>query len=509
MKLEDLTAEQQEKISEFGVNTWYVLELLGDYRKDPDSVSDTWKTLFKELNLTNGNGISAVQQVNTTAVTAGRQSSVQMQNQITMPQPSGDEEAQVIRGVGAKIIDNMNSSLTIPTATTFRAIPVKVLEENRRIINDYLKKKNAGKISYTHIIGWAIVKGITYVPVMNNSYTIINGEPNLVRKPDVNLGLAVDLLKKDGSRSLIVPNIKKANLLNFKKYFEAYDDIIKRSRNNKIEISDFQGTTISLTNPGTLGTAASTPRLMIGQGAIIATGAIDYPVEYQAVTNEVITKIGLSKVMNITSTYDHRIIQGAESGLFLKKISELLHGEENFYEEIFLDMEIPLSPVKWSVDKTSDQTEITEKGNIDNIEEIEKQAKAIQLINMYRVRGHLLAHLDPLYLKVHKHPELDASNYGFTVWDYDRYFITDGLAGLRSATLRTILEILHQTYCDKIGVEYKHIQDPEQKLWLQEKMEANRNTPDFSNDEKKHILFKLTEAENFEKFIDKKYIGHK
>ncbi len=90
---------------------------------------------------------------------------------------------------------------------------------------------------------------------------------------------------------------------------------------------------------------------MTGQGAIIATGAIDYPAEYQAVTSEVITKIGLSKVMNITSTYDHRIIQGAESGLFLKKMSELLHGKEDFYEEIFRDLEIPMSPVKWIVDE--------------------------------------------------------------------------------------------------------------------------------------------------------------
>ncbi|MBK8551743.1 MAG: multifunctional oxoglutarate decarboxylase/oxoglutarate dehydrogenase thiamine pyrophosphate-binding subunit/dihydrolipoyllysine-residue succinyltransferase subunit [Ignavibacteria bacterium] len=393
------------------------------------------------------------------------------------------------------------------SATTFRTIPVKVLEENRRIINDYLKKKNAGKISYTHIIGWAIVKGINYVPVMNNSYTIINGEPNLVKKQNINLGLAVDLQKKDGSRSLIVPNIKKANLLNFKQYFYAYDDIIRRSRNNKIEVSDFQGTTISLTNPGTLGTVASTPRLMIGQGTIIATGAIDYPAEYQAVTNEVITKIGLSKIMNITSTYDHRIIQGAESGLFLKKISELLHGDENFYEEIFKDLEIPMAPVKWTADKVIEAKDNSER--IENIEEIEKQAKAIQLINMFRVRGHLLAHLDPLYLKVQYHPELDPSNYGFTVWDYDREFITDGLAGLRTATLRKILDILYQTYCDKIGVEFKHIQDPVQKEWLQKKMETNRNTAQFSNDEKKHILFKLSEAENFEKFIDKKYIGHK
>jgi len=504
MKLEDLTLEQQEKISEFGLNTWYVLELLGDYKNNPDSVSDNWKELFKDLNLTtNGNKTTTTQKQQ---ITPTKNNGYQTSS-IVMPLPAGGEEAQVIRGVGAKIIENMNASLTVPTATTFRTMPVKVLEENRRIINEYLKKKNGGKISYTHIIGWAIIKGIQFVPVMNNSYTIINGEPNLVKKHDVNLGLAIDLQKKDGSRSLIVPNIKKANQLNFKQYFHAYDDIINRSRNNKIEISDFQGTTISLTNPGTLGTVASTPRLMIGQGAIIATGAIDYPAEYQAVTNEVITKIGLSKVMNMTSTYDHRIIQGAESGLFLKKISELLHGGENFYEEIFNDLEIPMSPVKWSIDKNVELA--GEHDIIDNIEEIERQAKAIQLINMFRVRGHLLAHLDPLYLKVQYHPELDPANYGFTVWDYDREFITDGLAGLRTATLRKILEILHQTYCDKIGVEYKHIQDPEEKNWLQSRMEINRNTPDFSDEEKKHILFKLSEAENFEKFVDKKYIGHK
>ncbi|HRI85267.1 MAG TPA: multifunctional oxoglutarate decarboxylase/oxoglutarate dehydrogenase thiamine pyrophosphate-binding subunit/dihydrolipoyllysine-residue succinyltransferase subunit [Ignavibacteria bacterium] len=500
MKLEDLTAEQQEKISEFGVNTWYVLELLSQYKSDPDSVSDKWKDLFKDFNTESVNGIdvsSDTGKKDTAKITGNTQ-------QINIPLPGENEEAQIIRGVGAKIIDNMNGSLTIPTATTFRTIPVKVLEENRRIINDFLKNKNLGKISYTHLIGWAIVKGISIVPVMNNSYTVINGEPNLVKKQDVNLGLAVDLEKKDGSRSLIVPNIKKANLLNFHEYFQAYNDIIDRSRKNKIEIQDFQGTSITLTNPGTIGTVASTPRLMLGQGAIIATGAIDYPAEYQAVTREIITTIGISKIMNITSTYDHRIIQGAESGLFLKELSGLLRGENNFYEEIFADLGIPMSPVKWYSDKTAEDL-----GKIDNLEEIERQAKAIQLINMYRVRGHLLANLDPLYLKVQYHPELDPSNYGFTVWDYDREFITDGLGGLRTATLRKILEILHQTYCNKIGVEYRHIQDPEQKKWLQEKMEPRRNQPEFSSEEKKHILFKISEAENFEKFIDKKYIGHK
>jgi len=499
MKLEDLTTEQQEKISEFGLNTWYVLELLDEYNSNPDSVSDNWKDLFKNLNLAS-NGKNKKRESNQQQLT----SSSANQNFVSMPLPAEGEEAAVIRGVGAKVIENMNSSLSVPTATTFRTIPVKVLEENRRIINEHLKKKNGGKISFTHIIGWAIVKGIDFVPVMNNAFTVINNEPNLIRKKDVNLGLAVDLEKKDGSRSLIVPNIKKANFLNFRKYFEAYNDIINRSRSNKIEVSDFQGTTVTLTNPGTIGTIASTPRLMIGQGAIIATGAIDYPAEYQAVTNEVITGIGLSKVMNITSTYDHRIIQGAESGMFLKRLSDLLRGEDNFYEEIFLDLGIPMSPVKWFVDKREEDS-----GKINNIEEIERQAKAIQLINMFRVRGHLLANLDPLYLKVQHHPELDPANYGFTVWDYDRDFITDGLAGLRTASLRKILDILYQTYCDKIGVEYKHIQDPEEKKWLQDKMEPNRNVQVFSDDEKKHILFKLSEAENFEKFIDKKYVGHK
>ncbi|MGB3016700.1 MAG: multifunctional oxoglutarate decarboxylase/oxoglutarate dehydrogenase thiamine pyrophosphate-binding subunit/dihydrolipoyllysine-residue succinyltransferase subunit [Ignavibacteria bacterium] len=497
MKLEDLSTEQQEKISEFGLNTWYVLELLDEYQKDPGSVSDNWKTLFKELELNKNDKKLSTE---TKPVSGNGYSRAQ----INIPQPVGDEQPEVIRGVGAKIIENMNASLTIPTATTFRTIPVKVLEENRRLINEYLKKKNGRKVSFTHIIGWAIIKGINSVPVMNNAYTVINGEPNVIKKPDVNLGLAVDLEKKDGSRSLIVPNIKKANLMNFGEYFDAYDEIIKKARSNKIEVSDFQGTTISLTNPGTLGTVASTPRLMLGQGAIIATGAIDYPAEYQAVTNEIITTIGISKVMNITSTYDHRIIQGAESGVFLQKLSGLLKGDDNFYEEIFEGLQIPMTPVKWFLDKNADDL-----GKIDNLEEIEKQAKAIQLINMFRVRGHLLANLDPLESKAQYHPELDPSKYGFTVWDYDREFITDGLAGKRTATLREILNILYQTYCDKIGVEYKHIQDPEKKRWLEGQMEMNMNMPSFTVEEKKHILFKLSEAENFERFIDKKYVGHK
>ncbi|HEY3251433.1 MAG TPA: multifunctional oxoglutarate decarboxylase/oxoglutarate dehydrogenase thiamine pyrophosphate-binding subunit/dihydrolipoyllysine-residue succinyltransferase subunit, partial [Ignavibacteria bacterium] len=508
MKIEDLTAEQRQKLAEFGVNTWFVMELLEDYLNNPGSVGEDWQKLFNSLNIkTNGEpsppsppslkrGGDKEQRLGSYAFTQAPE--------IKMPLPMEGEEAVPIRGAGERVIENMTSSLTIPTATSLRSIPVKVLEENRLIINQHIKKKNKGKISYTHIIGYAIVKAIETNPVMNNAFTVINGEPNVIHKSRVNLGLAIDLEKKDRTRSLIVPNIKNANEMNFKQFFDSYNDIINRSRSGKIDIADFQGTTISLTNPGTIGTASSQPRLMVGQGAIIATGALDYPAEYQAMTKDIIIKLGISKVMNITSTYDHRIIQGAESGLFLKRIHELLIGKDEFYEKIFEDLNIPARPMYWRIDKNPEDFV-----GINNLEEIEKQAKAIQLINMYRVRGHLIANLDPLKPAVKYHPELDPATYNFTVWDLDRGFITGGLAGLRTATLREILDVLEKTYCENIGVEYRHISDPGEKEWLQNKMEPIKNRPIFSKNEKKHILYKLLQAENFEKFIEKKYLGHK
>jgi 2-oxoglutarate decarboxylase len=505
MKIEDLTQEQREKISEFGVNTWFVMELLEEYLSNPESVSDDWRGLFNSLNI-NGNchKISPSSQTTLEQPAKTQQGTYSFLPGVSMPLPQINEEAIPIQGAGERIIENMVNSLTIPTAASMRAIPVKVLEENRRIINQYFKKNNLGKISYTHIIGWAIVKAVSENPVMNTAFTIINGTPHLIKKHQVNLGIAIDLEKKDGSHSLLVPNIKGADKMNFKEFFDSYNDIVNRSKNNKIDINDFQGTSITLTNPGTKGTVSSNPRLMVGQGAIVAAGALEYPAEFQAVTSDLIAKMGISKVLNLTSTYDHRIIQGAESGMFLKKIHELLIGEENFYDGIFEDLKLPVSPVRWKLDKAPEDWE-----RLSNIEELEKQTHAIQLINMFRVRGHLLANLDPLKQKAQYHPELDPTNYGFTVWDYDRVFISDGLAGKRIATLREILDVLYQTYCDKIGIEYRHIQDPDQKLWLQKEMELNRNIPDFSNEQKKNILHKLIQAENFEKFIDKKYIGHK
>jgi 2-oxoglutarate dehydrogenase E1 component len=494
MNIESLTKEQRERILEFGVNKWYVMELLKSYVENPDSVKDEWKEFFRSINIEPSDAKPEVK----------KEKSPERVKKTAAPKITPDDNFIPIRGAGAKIIENMDSSLSIPTATSMRTLSVRVLEENRRILNKYLRQEGKPKVSYTHIIGWAIVQAIREVPVMNNAFAVSEDEPVMIKRSDVNIGLAIDIVKKDGSRSLIVPNIKKSNSINFKEYYEKYNDIIQRARTNKIEVSDFQGTTISLTNPGTIGTNASNPRLMTGQGTIIATGNIDYPSGFQSASPQVISKLGISKVMNITSTYDHRIIQGAESGLFLKKISELLEGADDFYDKIFTDLDIPAKPVKWSPDTSTD-----EFGSRRNLEEIEKHSNVIKLINMYRVRGHLIANLDPLYTRAQYHRELDPANYGFTVWDYEREFIADGLGGYKTAKLRDILDMLQQTYCNKIGVEYMHIQEPDEKLWLQNNMESVRNSPNFNSFVKKRILYKLTQAEFFEKFIDKKYLGHK
>ncbi|AFH48953.1 2-oxoglutarate dehydrogenase E1 component [Ignavibacterium album JCM 16511] len=495
MKKEKLTKKEIEELEKFGANTWFVEYLYKQYEQKPDEVPEQWRKFFGNVegkNKTNGAG----QQENLSYLT--------LPKNVEFPKPSEEDELKVIAGSAQRILDNMTSSLTIPVATSQRTIPVKLLEENRILINQHLQKRNLGKVSFTHIISWAILKAIKKIPAMNNAFTIIDGKPNLIIRKNVNLGLAIDIERKDGSRSLLVPNIKNANRLSFKEFLQAYEDIVERSRKGTIDPSEFLGTTITLTNPGTIGTVSSIPRLMIGQGAIIAIGAIQYNAEYQAMSPTTISALGISKVMNITSTYDHRIIQGAESGLFLKEINELLLGEDGFYEEIFDELKVTMRPLQWETDY--------QPGGFDkssSADEIVKQAKVLQLINLYRVRGHLIADLDPLGSKVNYHPELDPSSFNLTVWDLDREFITGGFGGLKTATLRQILTILHKTYCEKIGVEYMHIQSPAEKVWLQSKMEPSKNTPDFDGNIKKHILKKLIQAESFEHFLHNRFIGHK
>ncbi len=495
MKIGDLTKEQKEELEKFGANTWFVEYLHKLYEENPSELPEQWRSFFSgEPTLSNnGNGSKVTKSVTPLA------------ENTPMPEPGKEDQVKIIAGSAARVLDNMTSSLTIPTATSQRSIPVKLLEENRRLINNHLKKTEEGKISFTHIISWAILKAVKKYPAINNAFTVINDKPHLIERANVNLGLAIDIEKKDGSHSLIVPNIKNANKMNFREFWQKYEDLVTRSRKGQIDPSEFQETSITLTNPGTLGTVASVARLMVGQGAIIATGAIQYPAEYQAMSQSTISALGISKAMNITSTYDHRIIQGAESGLFLKEVHELLLGAENFYDEIFKDLNVPLRPIEWMTDYQPG----TFNGGGTSTEEIEKQARVLQLINLYRVRGHLIANLDPLGSKTTYHPELDPATYKFTLWDLDRKFITGGFSGMNDVTLREILQRLQKTYCDKIGAEYMHIQNPVEKAWLQSKMEPVQNVPDFSLEIKKTILNKLIIAETFEHFIHNRFIGHK
>lgn len=500
MNENDLSKYHKELFEHFGYNFGFVADLLERYLEDPESVSDYWQNYFSKL--TNGEKSNGKQPSSSKSKPKKKQSKKQELSDSF--EISSDDELELITGVGAKIIENMDNSLTIPTATSLRTISVKLLEENRKIMNQNLIRIGAGKVSFTHIVAYALVQALKKFPNINNSFAVVDDKPQLVKKPYINLGIAVDMVRKDGSRSLMVPNIKKAGKMNFREFYEAYNELIDKARTGRIEPSDFQNTTLTLTNPGGIGTVSSTPRLMSGQGCIIAVGAIDFPAEYKATAASTLAEIGVGKVMNITSTYDHRVIQGAESGEFLKEVDNILLGQNDYYDEVFADMGIPQKPVNWHVDTTKKAY-----GPIQGQEDIEKQAIILQLINMYRVRGHLIANLNPLSKQAAYHEELDPATYGFTIWDYDRNFITGTLKGKDTGTLREILEILHDTYCDTIGAEYMHIQNPEEKAWLQGKMEPIRNKPNYDLELKKRIMKRLVVAEAFEHFLHTRFIGHK
>jgi 2-oxoglutarate dehydrogenase E1 component len=410
-------------------------------------------------------------------------------------------EGAPIRGAQARIVQNMEASLTVPTATSARAVPAKLLEVNRTILNNHLSRTRGGKVSFTHLIGYAVVQALKTVPVLNSTFVASdNGEPpRVVRHEHVGLGLAVDVEKSDGSHTLLVPCIRDADTLDFREFWLAYEELIRKVRTNKIGVDDFAGVTVTLTNPGTIGTVSSVPRLMPGQGAIIGVGALDYPAEYQAADPRLLAQLGVSKVITLTSTYDHRIIQGAESGLFLQKVHHLLLGEDDFYDDVFRASGVPYEPVRWRRDvNVLDEEQANQQ----------KQIHVQTLINMYRVRGHLIADLDPLAVKEpHTHAELDPATYGLTLWDLDREFLTDGLAGRGVMRLGDILGLLRDAYCRTVGVEYMHIQEPDQKRWIQEHVEgvSTQLTPE----EQRHILERLNAAEAFERFLHTKYVGHK
>ncbi|WP_327114775.1 multifunctional oxoglutarate decarboxylase/oxoglutarate dehydrogenase thiamine pyrophosphate-binding subunit/dihydrolipoyllysine-residue succinyltransferase subunit [Streptomyces sp. NBC_01341] len=409
--------------------------------------------------------------------------------------PAGPEYV-TLRGPSAAVAKNMNASLELPTATSVRAVPVKLLFDNRIVINNHLKRARGGKISFTHLIGYAMVQALKAMPSMNYSFAVKDGKPTLVKPEHVNLGLAIDLVKPNGDRQLVVAAIKKAETLNFFEFWQAYEDIVRRARVGKLGMDDFSGVTASLTNPGGIGTVHSVPRLMPGQGLIMGVGAMDYPAEFQGTSQDTLNKLGISKVMTLTSTYDHRVIQGAASGEFLRVLSQLLLGENEFYDEIFKALRIPYEPVRWlrDIDASHD-------------DDVTKAARVFELIHSYRVRGHVMADTDPLEYRQRKHPDLDITEHGLTLWDLERDFAVGGFAGKTMMKLRDILGVLRESYCRTTGIEFMHIQEPKERKWLQDRVERPRPAPE--REEQLRILRRLNAAEAFETFLQTKYVGQK
>ncbi len=413
------------------------------------------------------------------------------------PQPAPvSEDSTVLRGAAARVVVNMEASLGLPTATSVRAVPAKLLIDNRVVINNHLRRSRGGKVSFTHLIGYAVVKAATEFPSMNSHFTQVDGKPAVVHPEHVNLGLAIDLAGKDGARTLVVVAIKGADEMSFFEFWLAYEELIRKARTGKLTADDFAGTTLSLTNPGTIGTNHSVPRLMAGQGTIVGVGAMEYPAEFSGSSEERLNEAAISKTMTLTSTYDHRIIQGAQSGEFLRRVHQLLLGEDRFYDDVFTSLRIPYEPVRWLTDR-----EFSHEGQID------KAARVIELINAYRANGHLMADTDPLEFKIRTHPDLDIINHGLTLWDLEREFPVGGFAGEKLMKLRDILGVLRDAYCRRVGVEYMHITDLGQRRWLQNRIEIRNDMP--AKDEQKHILGRLNVAEAFETFLQTKYVGQK
>jgi 2-oxoglutarate decarboxylase len=512
----------------FGANEWLVDEMYQQYLKDPGSVDKAWWDFFADYSpadpaaapesngssatapIPNGKPAAAPAPAAAAPATAPAAPSApaapaavpavpasagtSASSEVVVP-PAVDEVV-ALKGAAARTVVNMEASLAVPTATSVRDIPAKLVADNRLVMNNHLKRGRGGKISFTHIIGYAVVRAAMSLPEMNAAYTEINGKPGVIHHHDVNLGLAIDMTKDDGSRQLLVPSIKGAQNLDFAQFWMAYEDVVRRARSNKLTADDFAGTTITLTNPGTLGTVSSVPRLMQGQGCIVGVGAMEYEAQFQGASAETLANLAVSKVMTITSTYDHRVIQGAQSGEFLRQIHRLLLGEDSFYDDLFRALRIPYEPVRWVQDIVSTHDD-----------EVGKPARVIELIHAYRVRGHLMADTNPLEFEMRKHPDLDIVNHNLTLWDLDREFATGGFGGVPVMKLRDILGVLRDSYCRTIGIEYMHISDPVQRRWIQDRIELAHSKA--SREEQLYILNRLNVAEAFETFLQTKYVGQK
>ena len=431
--------------------------------------------------------------------------------------PAG--EAKPLRGPTAMLAQAMNESRQMPTATSFRTLPVDTLDAKRRAINGLLKERGL-KVSFTHLIAWAIVSAGREFPVMARVYAEQDGKPHVIENPHVNLGIAVDVERRDGSRGLMVPCIKAADTLDFAGFHSSYEDLITKTRENKLTADDFQGTNVTLTNPGGLGTVASVPRLLTGQGTIIATGSIAYPVEWAHAPADKIKALGVSKVMTMTSTYDHRIIQGAESGSFLRRLDQLLQGDDEFYESVASELGIssravstahPASasapPLAASAPATAPASPMVQSEP--DRELMQAVQAATSLLKAFRTHGHLAAHVNPLGSDPKGDPALEPENLNLTPELMSRVPASILRIGVQGETLLEALPRMRDAYCGTIAYQIEHLSSHQQRMWLREMIETGAHRKPLSPEEKKGLLSRLTEVFQFERFLQKAYLGQK
>ncbi|MES2124220.1 MAG: multifunctional oxoglutarate decarboxylase/oxoglutarate dehydrogenase thiamine pyrophosphate-binding subunit/dihydrolipoyllysine-residue succinyltransferase subunit [Gemmatimonadota bacterium] len=423
------------------------------------------------------------------------------------------EHAILLKGPALALARNMDASLALPTATTFREIPVRTLELRRSEINGRLKAAGRSeKLSFTHLIAWALVQATKQFPIMGSAVLKSEADSYKLVPEHINLGLAVDVERKDGTRGLVVPVLKQSEAFAFGDFLAAYEALVEKARTNKLMPDDFAGATMTLTNPGGLGTVASVPRLMPGQGTIIATGSIAYPPEFAAMDGGAVKALGLSKVMMLTSTYDHRVIQGAESGSFLRAMDQLLQGSDGFYENVYTAMGLgtpsTIAPAGGAVSDARPPRAEAVSAPASPVQ-LHQVAGAMALVKAFRTHGHLAAQLDPLGTPPVGDPALTPAEVGLT----EEVMATIPTDVLRIAvpgnTLAEALPYLQATYCGTIAYEVEHIASHERRVWLREQIESGVHRVPLTVTQKKALLERLTQVEGMERFLHNAYIGAK
>ena len=433
--------------------------------------------------------------------------------------PAAEGEEKPLRGPAGTLAQLMNESRKMPTATSFRTLPVDTLDAKRKAINAQLKEKGL-KVSFTHLIAWAIVRAAAENAVMARTYSEHDEKAWVKVGAGVNLGIAVDVERKDGSRSLMVPCIRAADSLDFAGFHSYYEDLISKTRENKLTADDFQGTNITLTNPGGIGTVASVPRLMSGQGTIVAVGSIAYPVEWAHAPAEKLKALGVSKVTTMTSTYDHRIIQGAESGAFLRRIDQFLQGEDDFYETVAHDLAISDRVVTNAHPAAASAPPLPAAGAtgagsaVVSAEPDRELLQAVQaatsLLKAFRTHGHLAARVNPLAEGEPKgDPALEPESLNLTPELMSRIPASILRIGVEGETLLDALPRMRDAYCGTIAYQIEHLSSHQQRMWLREMIETGAHRAPLEGEEKRALLKRLLEVFGFERFIQKAYLGQK